>query len=154
MAAPTPWPTVQPRAAVGAKPTALSAQSLSGLRRVLQRTLHRPLRETVRYHSRGVDHWLPPYGLSVPPRGHMGRRRASRASYSQQKWLQPWTFDLLRIVLVWCLFSLLAGAIVWKCVYPCSLQSLAVFKPNRAFLGANSCESKIIARLSTLQMSA
>lgn len=71
-----------------------------------------------------------------------------------EKWIQPWTFDLLRIALVWCPFSLLAGAIVWKSVYLCSLQSLAVFKPNKTFCGANSCESRIIAHLSTLQMSA
>lgn len=150
--APIQWPTAQPRAAAGAKPTALSDQSLSGRRRVLQRTLHHPQRGTARFHSRGLDYWLPPYGLHWkcnPQEVTWGTEERK-----EQKWIQPWTSDLLRIVLVWCLFSLLAGAIVWKSVFTRALDRVSPC-PSRTWYspGANNRESRILTRLSTLQMS-
>lgn len=88
----------------------------------------------------------------------MGSTKCTQQKVTQgreeQKWIQPRTLDLLRIVSVWCLFSLLAGAIVWKSVLPVrSTESRCA--PSRTWYSsvASNCESRIITRLSTLQMS-
>lgn len=76
----TLWLTVPPQvvAVVEAKLTAWSAQSPSGLHRVLQRARRCPLKETVRYHSERADWWFlhrASVKSVVAPRGHEAREK-------------------------------------------------------------------------------